>query len=467
MKQVDRRAYALLSLAALAAAAVYLLARATLRAVIAEDRARARAVVATRALETLVATIRDAESGQRGYLLTEDTAYLEPYQQALRRWPVTLAAVADADWPPGEAAAVRAAAEAKLARLVQTVQLARAGRCPESLALVREGTGRRLMEELVTRSGRMVAASEAQSTALAARLDRSAAGALTALPLGLAMTLGLVCLALVVAVRHERAAAVLKAERDDAARQADENARVLNAVCHDIKHQLNPVALLVSSASATVAALAVTDPLARTAMDDLAAVRRNVGSLTETLERLLDLARADRGPIIASTFPASSLVADVADVCRPVAAAKNLAVVIDAPPGLILRSDRVKLKRILINLTHNAVKFTSSGTVTVRSRPGRGGVRFEVADTGMGIARDEIPQLFRDFAQVDNPERDPAKGFGLGLAIVDRLARQLGASITIESRVGCGSTFTVEVPDLPKSRPGLSSAPDGAGLEKF
>ncbi len=103
------------------------------------------------------------------------------------------------------------------------------------------------------------------------------------------------------------------------------------------------------------------------------------------------------------------------------------------------------LERILRNLVSNAVNYTDSGGVLIGCRAGDA-LRIEVWDTGRGIPAQQVQQVFEEFYQIDNPERDRSKGLGLGLAIVRRLVDLLGHRLDIASVVGRGSRFSIEVP---------------------
>jgi signal transduction histidine kinase len=114
----------------------------------------------------------------------------------------------------------------------------------------------------------------------------------------------------------------------------------------------------------------------------------------------------------------------------------------------VFYNDRTKLKVILKHLLANAVKFTPSGNVTLGVVPHEGGIEFSVHDTGIGIAPDAIPVIFEMFRQGDGSTKRSYNGSGLGLYIVRRLLDLLGGVVSVESKVGVGSTFHVWVPNL-------------------
>ena len=101
---------------------------------------------------------------------------------------------------------------------------------------------------------------------------------------------------------------------------------------------------------------------------------------------------------------------------------------------------------MVINLLSNAIKFTDSGSVTVSAASEDGQLVIAVSDTGKGIPVDELPTIFDEYRQAEGSESSVQKGTGLGLSITKKFAELLGGTIGVESEVGRGSTFTVQVP---------------------
>ena len=116
------------------------------------------------------------------------------------------------------------------------------------------------------------------------------------------------------------------------------------------------------------------------------------------------------------------------------------------PGSATVATDPELLDRILRNLLANAVSYTSSGGILLGCRRSGDSVRIIVADTGPGIPEPQQHQIFEEFYQVGNPERDRSRGFGLGLAIVRRIADMLEHPVAVRSVVGKGSVFSVTVP---------------------
>ncbi len=223
---------------------------------------------------------------------------------------------------------------------------------------------------------------------------------------------------------------------------AQARARVLAAASHDLRQPLHALSVYV--------ALLRTHPDSRT-MDDVGNnVEQIVRSLGQLLNGLLDLSRVSSG---AQQSPLEVVNLDelVAQICREfdaAARAKGLALVRDCSP-LRARTDPLAVARILRNLLDNAVKYTDSGEIRVIVRGVSGEGRhasISVVDSGRGIDPMHLPHIFEEFYQADNPGRDRSRGVGLGLAIVQRLAEGMGASVEVESTPGRGSLFRVVLP---------------------
>jgi CheY-like chemotaxis protein len=191
-------------------------------------------------------------------------------------------------------------------------------------------------------------------------------------------------------------------------------------------------------------------------------IDRSVDALEDLLDALLDISKLDAGAVAAEkqTFPLQSVLDRLADELGPAAAEKGLRFRV-VPTSLWTQSDPTLLGRILLNLVANAVRYTREGGVVVGCRRRGGAAEIVVADSGIGIAAADRARIFEEFYQAGSPQRDRAKGLGLGLAIVDRAARLLGHAITMQSELGRGSVFGVRVPIVPP-RPGepSSAAPE-------
>jgi hypothetical protein len=177
--------------------------------------------------------------------------------------------------------------------------------------------------------------------------------------------------------------------------------------------------------------------------------------LLGTLNDVLDLSRIEAGKFVIDEAPieVGSILANVRDILAVRAGAKNLCVLtettLSAALPTRLHGDPARLQQALLNYAANAVKFTNAGTITLRVLPvteettalDSVSVRFEVEDTGIGIAPEALPRLFNAFEQADSSTTRNYGGSGLGLAITRRLAELMGGEVGVRSAPGVGSTF--------------------------
>jgi signal transduction histidine kinase len=235
--------------------------------------------------------------------------------------------------------------------------------------------------------------------------------------------------------------------REDLEKSREEGRRrsfFLNAVSHDLKTPLNAITL--QAQLLQVASKAGEPAVVQESVDE---IRRHAKATAQLLDELLEYARLDWSggePQALETVELRAVVQAVLSAHAPVAEQRGLYLKSVVPADLTLRSDRLKLERVLGNLVGNAVKFTRTGGVRVDVETSRDAVELHVIDTGVGIGAEHVARLFEEFYQANNPARDRSQGFGLGLAIARRLARQLGGDVTVTSTLGAGSRFTIVLP---------------------
>ncbi len=215
--------------------------------------------------------------------------------------------------------------------------------------------------------------------------------------------------------------------------------RFLAAASHDLRQPLHALGLFVD------ALRGVQDEAARERL--LSQVDASLDALGKLFNALLDISRLDAVVVQAKVedFPLTRVLEKLEGEFRALAEQKGLSFRL-LPCSVVVQSDPLLLERILRNLISNAIRYTETGRVSVGCRRRAGWVEVQVWDTGRGIPDEEIEHVFDEFQQLDNPERDRAKGLGLGLAIVRRLCDLLGYPLQVESAPGKGSVFCIGLP---------------------
>jgi signal transduction histidine kinase/CheY-like chemotaxis protein len=230
------------------------------------------------------------------------------------------------------------------------------------------------------------------------------------------------------------------AQRTQAAESANlAKSRFLAAASHDLRQPMHALNLYLG-------ALANLD-LPASGSRYVANLRQCAQSLDDLLDGLLDISKLDANAVEpdVEVFPLAPVFNRLRIQFAPQALAKGLELRVMASTAFA-RSDVALLERILRNLVSNAVRYTVCGKILVGCHRMRGKLRIAVYDTGPGIALEHQQLVFEEFYQIGNPERDRAKGLGLGLSIVQRLAKLLGAPILLVSQLHRGSMFAIDLP---------------------
>lgn len=239
-------------------------------------------------------------------------------------------------------------------------------------------------------------------------------------------------------LRTEALAEALRRERDAAEAANRAKSSFLAAASHDLRQPVHALGLFAGA----LRRLDLPDE-ARLLVERIEA---SAGAMDGLFNAILDISRLDAG--VVEVEPRAFRIGLALDrICRdlgPEAEAKGLRLRC-RPSGAIAWTDPILLERVLRNLVSNAVRYTDRGGVLVACRLRGGRLAVQVWDTGPGIAPDDRERIFQEYVQIGNAERDRARGFGLGLAIVLRTCAVLGAPLALRSRVGRGSCFEVVV----------------------
>jgi signal transduction histidine kinase len=181
----------------------------------------------------------------------------------------------------------------------------------------------------------------------------------------------------------------------------------------------------------------------------------NATRMQRIVDDLLDLSRIESGGWVPDPAPvdAAGLVRDVFTTVERDARSKGVSLVAEIDSGRRVHADPTALRQVLCNLVENAVRYTSSGTVTVRADERRDGIWLHVRDTGVGIAAEHLSRIFERFYRVDPSRSRSDGGTGLGLAIVKHLVEAHGGRVHAESQQGVGTTVSVFFPESPGATP--------------
>jgi two-component system phosphate regulon sensor histidine kinase PhoR len=204
------------------------------------------------------------------------------------------------------------------------------------------------------------------------------------------------------------------------------------------------------------AILTFIETLEETALEDtenslrfLSIIRRNAERMHNLLNDILELSAIEAGQV--TVTPAllrlAPLVAECFTALAGRAAERGVKLVNEVPDGVLVYADERRLEQMLMNLTDNAIKFnTEGGSVRATHERVSDRDRIHVSDTGEGIAPEHLSRIFERFYRIDRARSRALGGTGLGLAIVKHLARAHDGEATVRSELGCGATFTIELP---------------------
>jgi signal transduction histidine kinase len=430
------------------------------------------------AKDVLVQSV-DAETGQRGFLLTGRAEYLEPYGHAVEALPETFAQLDrltknDEDIGP-RVEQLRSLSQLRMQRIALTLDLARSGRIGEAVAAMRSGQGKQLMDGMRAETS---AIDEILATRLAFRTRQSEWGSTVTLIVNAIGGLLILVLAAVSAwlvrryvqelqtARAEVAAAntgleaKVRERTGDLTRANEEIQRFAYIVSHDLRAPLVNVMGYTSEleqVGKTVnRAITEAEQTRDVDADVVVAVREDmpeaigfIRASTEKMDRLINailkLSREGRRNLTPEILEMTPLVQAIADSVRHQTDAADAVITVQPLPRL--DSDRLSIEQIFGNLVDNAVKYldrSRPGVITVSGeQTDDGWVVYRIADNGRGISpkdHERIFELFRRSGRQDRP------GEGLGLAFVRNSVRRLGGSIDIESELDKGSTFILKFP---------------------
>jgi signal transduction histidine kinase len=439
------------------------------------SRARNIRTVAGLALSSLV----DAETSQRGYLLTEAQRYLSPYEAArplvLENVEKLRSLVAQNPASLAKVDQLIPVVNGKLAELAETIDLARRGQRAEALAFVNSDRGKQLMDQARALLSGITDDSEARVTNRLGELNASVglltwttlAGSLVIVLFvaGAGYTVMLYTRGLVMAQREVEALNAsledrVKERTSELSRANDEIQRFAYIVSHDLRSPLVNIMGFTAELEAAVATVhrhfTAERPdeglakAARVAIDEdcpeaVRFIRASTGKMDGLINAILKLSREGRRELHLERVDVGALIAQAAASMKH--QLDDAGAEISLPEGsFAIVSDRVALEQVIGNLLDNAVKYLARdrpGRIAVQVSRSRGRLVIDVIDNGRGIAPNDHERIFELFRRAGAQDRP---GEGIGLAHVRALVRRLGGDITVRSEVGRGSTFEVNLP---------------------
>jgi signal transduction histidine kinase len=419
-------------------------------------------------LDGTLSTLKDAETGERGFLITGEQPYLEPYDQALSAITQHLQRLRTltADDPDERRSLplLERAISSKLRSLRETIDLRRGVSFSAAQAVVLTSEGRNTMDEIRRLVGLMedhendLLRQRAADTAASSRRAR-----LTIFGDGV-MGVLLLLLFFAQVTRNMKERAILL-EQEEAARQGAERAfegerqardraeqasrlkdEFLATVSHELRTPLNAIL-----GWARMLRAGTVDP--KSAHRGLESIERNAVAQAQLIEDLLDISRIVAGRLRLEVVPLDlvDVIRAAVDVVKPAADAKQIQIETAFDRGAAaVTGDPQRLQQVVWNLLSNSIKFTpTGGRVEARLERRDGNAAIVVRDTGDGISPEFLPHVFELFRQADGGPSRKQGGLGLGLAIVRRIVEMHGGMIRAESLgQGAGATFIVELPLL-------------------
>jgi signal transduction histidine kinase len=422
------------------------------------------------------AAILDAETGQRGYLLTGEDRYLQPYAAALDAIGNGQASLSQLfrqhDRPDDRLVRLKALIDEKLGELAETIALAKAGRRDEALALVKTDRGKAVMDRIRAVLTGLIEDAEARVSIRLDELNQASTMLLWVVGFGAILIVLFAGGAVWVVIRYtaELAAAQRElqmtnnsleervAERTASLTQANEEIqRFAYIVSHDLRSPLVNIMGFTSELEIGAESLkrfigGDDQQAARAkaaALDDIPEaigfIRASTQRMDMLINAILKLSREGRRELNPEPIDLAKLfAATAASVKHQLDEADATLSVPDKAP--IIVSDRLALEQVVNNVVDNAVKYLARdrpGRIAIVVTPSPGRVSIAISDNGRGIAEQDLERIFELFRRAGPQDRP---GEGIGLANVRALARRLGGEISVRSEYGRGSTFQIDLP---------------------
>jgi signal transduction histidine kinase len=439
---------------------------------------RAQAIRSVRSAVTgIMVAAQDAETAQRGYLLTADPAYLAPLNSATKRLPPLLDQLSDGLPDDPRQPLLRQGITAKLAELHRTVGLAESGDTADALALVRSNAGLTSMRAI----RHLVAGLEdALDERLAVEVSAITRGGRLLIGIDIAGLLMIAAIAgmigfairsyLRVLAQAQRVAAHAYDELERSNEHLDETVRSRTAelsaaneeiqrfayiVSHDLRAPLVNIMGFTSELEQAATALSrymteadAPPDLRDAATEEIPEALRFIKSSTSKMDRLINailkLSREGQRRLTAERLDMRALFAGMTDTMQHQASSKDAEIIVGSVPDLI--ADRLAVEQVFGNVIDNALKYLKTdrkGRIRIDGCIDGSAIRYDITDNGRGIAERDYERVFELFRRAGDQS---VPGEGIGLAHVRALVRRLGGTIDCKSTPDVGTTFTIRLP---------------------
>ncbi len=418
----------------------------------------------------ILTTVDEAETGQRGYILTGQSAYLQPYDKARTQLPDQLARLqtlfsGESDQQQ-HLATLRLMIGAKLSELQQTVALRQQGETGAALSIVLTGRGQQEMDAIRSQLGVMQASEEASLTArragVEASLDTAAVTLVVATLANFCLLVGIFLVLIRFMGEREQHLAEEQQARQKAEAAVELRDQFLSIASHELK---TPVTSMLATTQILERRLTRDHLLDDRNQKAFTTVDNQITRLVRLLDTMLDVSRIDHGQLLLSytSVDLVSLIAEIVDDVQQTTTRHCLQ--FESPLStLLVEADPLRLEQVTRNLLNNAVKYSpEGGNISVRleatTLPDRAAEQdppqdvvsvpaaiIQVHDSGIGIPKEAQAHLFGRFYRAPNAATGHVTGLGIGLHVAKEIIQLHGGDITVDSDEGAGATFTIRLP---------------------